>query len=150
RIKKVISSDLIKVFSLTGLSTLVKLITSYITVKVVASIIGPGGIALIGQLQNFTAIFTTLGAGGINNGVVKYVSQYKNEETQLNNYLRNGFKIIICLSLIFGLILVSFSNYLSRWILLDEQFSYVFVFFGITLSLLSLNNYFLSVLNGFK
>lgn len=150
RIKKVISSDLIKVFSLTGLSTLVKLITSYITVKVVASIIGPGGIALIGQLQNFTAIFTTLGAGGINNGVVKYVSQYKNEETQLNNYLRNGFKITICLSLIFGLILVSFSNYLSRWILLNEQFSYVFVFFGITLSLLSLNNYFLSVLNGFK
>ena len=77
KFKKIIKSDLVKVFSFTGLSTLVKLITSYVTVKVVASIIGPSGIALIGQLQNFVAIITTVGAGGINNGVVKYVSEYK-------------------------------------------------------------------------
>jgi PST family polysaccharide transporter len=48
KIKNVIASDLIKVFSFTGLSTLVKLITSYVTVKVVASSIGPSGIALVG------------------------------------------------------------------------------------------------------
>lgn len=144
------SSDLIKVFSITGLSTLVKLLTSYITVKVVASVIGPGGIALIGQLQNFTAIFTTLGAGGINNGVVKYVSEYRDDETMLHNYLRNGFKITIFLSLFFGLVLMTFSGYLTKWILLDERFSFVFILFGITLTLLSVNNFFLSVLNGFK
>ena len=63
KIKKIIKSDLVKVFSFTGLSTLIKLITGYVTVKFVASIIGPSGIALIGQLQNFSAIFTTLGAG---------------------------------------------------------------------------------------
>ena len=144
------SSDLIKVFSITGLSTLVKLLTSYITVKIVASVIGPGGIALIGQLQNFTAIFTTLGAGGINNGVVKYVSEYRDDETMLHNYLRNGFKITIFLSLFFGLVLMTFSGYLTKWILLDERFSFVFILFGITLTLLSVNNFFLSVLNGFK
>lgn len=144
------SSDLIKVFSITGLSTLVKLLTSYITVKVVASVIGPGGIALIGQLQNFTAIFTTLGAGGINNGVVKYVSEYRDDETMLHNYLRNGFKITIFLSLFFGLVLMTFSGYLTKWILLDERFSFVFILFGLTLTLLSVNNFFLSVLNGFK
>lgn len=150
KVRKLLGSDLIKVFSFTGLSTLVKLLTSYITVKVVASVIGPSGVALIGQLQNFTAIFTTLGAGGINNGVVKYVSEYRDEETQLNHYLRNGFKITVVLSLLFGLVLIASSTYLSRWILRDAQFSYVFILFGISLSLLSLNNYFLSVLNGLK
>lgn len=150
KVKKILTSDLIKVFSFTGISTIVKLISSYITVKVVASIIGPSGIALIGQLQNFAAILTTLGAGGINNGVVKFVSEYKDEETHLQNYLRNGLKITVYLSLFFGFLLIVLSKYLAKWILLDNQFYYVFIFFGVSLFFLSINNYLLSILNGFK
>lgn len=150
KIKNVIASDLIKVFSFTGLSTLVKLITSYVTVKVVASIIGPSGIALVGQLQNFINILTTLGGGGINNGVVKYVSEYKDDEDELQKYLRNGLKITIYLSFFVGILLIVTSQYLGKWILLDNKYSYIFVFFGVCLFLLSLNNYFLSILNGFK
>ncbi|WP_312819045.1 O-antigen translocase [Kaistella carnis] len=150
KLKKVISSDLVKVFSFTGLSTIIKLVTSYVSVKVVAAIIGPSGIALIGQLQNFSSIFTTLGAGGINNGVVKYVSEYKDNETELQKYIRNGFKITVFLSFFFGLFLIVSSSYLSKWILLDTQYNYVFIYFGVSLFLLSINNYFLSILNGFK
>lgn len=150
KIKKVATSDLIKVFSFTGLSTLIKLITSYVTVKVVASIIGPGGIALIGQLQNFASIITTLGAGGINNGVVKYVSENREDETELQKYLKNGFKITVYFSLFCGISLVVLSKFLSQWILLEPSYYYVFIFFGISLLFLSMNNYLLSVLNGFK
>ena len=148
--KKVLSSDLIKVFSYTGLSTLIKLITSYITIKVVANIIGPAGVALVGQLQNFTAIFTTIGAGGINNGVVKYVSEYKDDEKRLKKYLSNGFKLTIYFSGITGLFLIFLATYLSRWILFEDKYYYLFILFGLSLILLSLNNFFLSVLNGFK
>ena len=133
KIKNVIASDLIKVFSFTGLSTLVKLITSYVTVKVVASIIGPSGIALIGQLQNFVAIITTVGAGGINNGVVKYVSEYKDDEDELQKYLRNGLKITIYLSFFVGILLILLSKYLGQWVLLDSSYYYVFIYFGISL-----------------
>jgi len=150
KIKKVLTSDLIKVFSFTGLSTLIKLITSYITVKVVASVIGPAGVALVGQLQNFTAIFTTIGAGGINNGVVKYVSEYKDDESELKKYLKNGFKLTTFFSVISGFFLIILSIYLSKWILFEEKYYYLFLFFGFSLILLSLNNFFLSVLNGFK
>lgn len=148
--KKVLSSDLIKVFSYTGLSTLIKLITSYVTVKVVANIIGPSGVALVGQLQNFTSIFTTIGAGGINNGVVKYVSEYKDDEINLKKYLSNGFKLTIYFSGITGLFLIFLATYLSRWILFEEKYYYLFIFFGLSLILLSFNNFFLSALNGFK
>ncbi|ACU08383.1 Lipopolysaccharide biosynthesis protein [Flavobacteriaceae bacterium 3519-10] len=150
KIKGVIASDLIKVFSFTGLSTFIKLITSYITIKVVASVIGPSGIALIGQLNNFTSIFTTLGAGGINNGVVKYVAEYKDDETELQKFLRNGFKITLLFSVFFGGVLVVLASFFSQLILLDQQYSYVFLFFGVSLILMSFNNYFLSILNGFK
>lgn len=149
-IKRLKSSDLVKVFSFTSLSTIIKLITGYISVKIVASIIGPSGIALIGQLQNFTSIFTTLGAGGINNGVVKYVSEFKEEESELKKILSNGMRITFFLSLFFGIIIAIFCYPLSKWIFLDSKYYYVFIFLGIGLLLLSLNNYFLSILNGFQ
>ena len=150
KIKNVIASDLVKVFSFTGLSTLVKLVTSYLTVKVVASIIGPSGIALIGQLQNFVMIMTTLGAGGINNGVVKYVSESRESEDELNKFISNGLRLTVYFSLFFAVLLILLSSLFSKWILLDEQYQYVFLFFGVTLLLLSLNNFFLSILNGYK
>ncbi|MBV8328641.1 O-antigen translocase [Chryseobacterium sp.] len=149
-IKKITSNDLIKVFSFTSLSTIIKLLTGYISVKIVASIIGPAGIALIGQLQNFTSIFTTLGAGGINNGVVKYVSEFKDDDSALKKFLNNGFKITLSLSLFFGILILLFCYPLSQWIFLDAKYYYVFIFLGVSLLMLSLNNYFLSVLNGFK
>lgn len=148
--KKILSNDLVKVFSYTGFSTLIKLITSYVTIKVVASIIGPAGVALVGQLQNFTSIFTTIGAGGINNGVVKFVSEYKEDETELQKYLRNGFKLTTYFSCISGFFLIILSTYLSRWVLFEEKYNYLFILFGVNLVLLSFNNFFLSVLNGFK
>ncbi|MBL3547346.1 PST family polysaccharide transporter [Chryseobacterium rhizosphaerae] len=150
KVKKIIASDLVKVFSFTSISTIIKLITGYVSVKIVASIIGPAGITLLGQLQNFTAIFTTLGAGGINNGVVKYVSEFNDDKKTLKQFLSNGFKITFCLSLFFGLILILLSHPISTWILLDVKYYYVFIFLGISLLLFSINNYFLSILNGFK
>ena len=150
KINFIFRSDLLKVFSFTGLSTLVKLLTSYVTLKVVASIIGPSGIALVGQLQNFINILITLGGGGINNGVVKYVSEYKEEETKLHQYLKNGFKITVYFSLICGVSLILLSKYLGQWILLDSSYYYVFIYFGISLFFMSMNNYLLSVINGFK
>lgn len=149
-LKKISGNDLVKVFSFTGLSTFVKLVTGYVSIKVVASVIGPAGIALLGQLQNFVSIFTTLGAGGINNGVVKYVAEYRESETTLQKFISTGLRITVFFSLLFGMVMMLFSKTLSRWILLDEKYYYVFLFFGITLLLLSLNNFLLSVINGFK
>lgn len=149
-IKRLRANELVKVFSFTSISTIIKLITGYVSVKIVASIIGPSGIALIGQLQNFISIFTTLGAGGINNGVVKYVSEFKDDEHALKNILTSGFKITFFLSLFFGVVIILFSKPLSDWILLDKTYYYVFIFLGINLLLFSMNNYFLSILNGLK
>lgn len=78
KLLKYIKSDFIKVFSFTALSTFIKLITGFITVKVVAVIIGPSGIALLGQLRNFITISNTIATGGINIGVTKYIAEKKN------------------------------------------------------------------------
>ena len=71
--KNILASDLIKVSFLNGLATVIKMITGLVSVKVVAAIIGPAGIALLGQLNNFSTILLSLSNGGINAGITKYV-----------------------------------------------------------------------------
>lgn len=150
KFQQLFKSDLVKVFSFTSLSTLFKLITSYVSVKVVAAFIGPSGIALVGQLQNFINILTTLGGGGINSGVVKYVSEYREKEEELKQFLRNGWVITLFFSLFFGTLLIFFSAPLSKWILLSITYQYVFIYFGISLIFIVINNFLVSVINGYK
>ena len=76
-ISRVLKADIVKVFSLTSISTLVKMCTGLVSVKIVASIIGPAGVALVGQLNNFSTIALSLATGGINSGIPKYIAEYK-------------------------------------------------------------------------
>ncbi|HEY0897041.1 MAG TPA: oligosaccharide flippase family protein, partial [Sphingobacteriaceae bacterium] len=71
-----LKKEMVKVFSLTAVSTLVKMLTGFISVKIISTLIGPAGVALLGQLTNFSTIFLTFSNGGINNGVTKYIAEY--------------------------------------------------------------------------
>jgi O-antigen/teichoic acid export membrane protein len=147
---RIIKKDIIKVFSFTAISTFIRMLTGFISVKVVALIIGPGGIALLGQLNNFSSIIMTGASGGINSGITKYVAEYKGSPSKVRLLLSSALQITITLSVIFGIVLILFANYFSQIILFDSSYSYVFVLFGITLTLYTLNGYLMSILNGFK
>ncbi len=149
-LKVILNTDIVKVFSLTALSTFVKMLTGLITVKVIAVIIGPSGIALLGQLNNFYTIILNLASGGINSGVTKYIAEEKQSEEKLKNYISTAFKITLFCSIISGLLMIILNNFLSKIIMHSEDFGYVFIYFGFTIVLYALNNLILNILNGFK
>ncbi len=148
--KRVVKADIVKVFSFTVVSTLVKMLTGLISVKVVASVIGPAGIALLGQLNNFTVIVMTLANGGINNGIVKYIAEYKEDRGKVIVFLSTALRITLFCSLIIGLFMILFHTYLSKAIMLSSEYGYVFIIFGLTVLMYSLNMMLISVVNGFK
>lgn len=150
KIQKVLKLDLVKIFSFTALSTFVKMLAGLVSVKVVAVMIGPSGIALLGQLNNFATIIMTLASGGINNGVTKYVSEYKSSDSEIRKLLSTGFKVTAFCSSIIGLLLIIFNELLSRKVLLSPAYGYVFIIFGIVLIFYALNSFIVSILNGFK
>ena len=149
-IHKVLHTDIIKVFSLTSVATLVKMATGLVSVKVVAGIIGPAGVALVGQLNNFATIVMQLACGGINSGVTKYVSENKEDEGRLRGLLSTALRITVFCSVAVGLVMIAFNRRLSRLIMLDGSYGYVFVVFGFTVLLYALNNMLISIVNGFK
>ncbi len=139
-----------KVLSLTSLATIVRMCTGLVSVKVAAAVIGPAGVALVGQLGNFVNIAQTVAGGGIGNGITKYVSEHKTDSTLLKSYLSAALHIVLVCSLLCGVLMVIFHRQLSRLVLLDDGYGYVFVIFGFTIVLYALNAAMLAAVNGFK
>lgn len=150
KIQKAAKLDIIKVFSFTSITTLVKMLAGFISIKVVAVIIGPSGIALLGQLNNFSAIIMSIATGGITSGVTKYIAQYRDETDSIKGYIGTAVKITLFFSILCGLFLVFCSSILSSKILLDAKYSFVFIIFGITLIFYTGNTLLLAIINGYK
>lgn len=149
-LKRLIGIDIIKVFSLNAMSTLVRMLAGLISVKVIAVIIGPAGVALLGQLKNLETILLGLANGGINNGITKYVAEYKEDETQVKIYISNALWITLIASAIVAICLIFGCKEISKLILLTEDYYYVFIIFGFTIVLYTINTLLISIINGYK
>lgn len=149
-VHRISSVDVVKVFSLNAIATFVRMLAGMISVKVVAVIIGPSGIALLGQLNNLITILLGVANGGINSGITKYVAEYKDDDSYIHKLLSNAFRIIVVCTLIVSIIMIFGSYHLSKLIMRDGSYFYVFIVFGITLIFYTLNGMLISVLNGYK
>lgn len=149
-ISRVLKADIVKVFSLTSISTLVKMCTGLVSVKIVASIIGPAGVALVGQLNNFAMIAMSFSSGGINSGITKYIAEYREDNSMVAQLLSNALRITAICSAICAVVLIVFHRYISQLVMLSADYGYVFVIFGITILLYALNNMLISIVNGYK
>ena len=148
--KKIFSTDMVRVSFMNGVATVIRMLTGFVSVKVVAAVIGPAGVALVGQLNNFTQIMLSVSNGGINAGMTKYVSEYSDSEKDYILYLGTGFRITVGLSLITSLVLIFGAGFFSAKILHDPGYKPVFYVFGVTVMLYALNALLTAVINGFK
>lgn len=150
KIRQVFSTDLVKVSFLNGISTVIRMLAGLVSTKVVASVVGPVGIALLGQLNNFTTIILSLANGGITTGITKYISEHSEKEDKTRAYISTAFRITFICSLVTGLAMVLGAGYFSALILKSDEYSLVFYIFGVTIILYALNAMLLAILNGFK
>ena len=145
-----LKDDVFKVFSFTAISTIVKMLTGLVSVKFVAVVVGPSGIALLGQLNNFSSIILIIASAGINNGVVKYLAEYKSFAEKFRKLLSTALFITLISSAITGIATFILAGYFSKLIFIDENLSYVFKVFGLTIVFYALNTLLISILNGLK
>ncbi|EJN6961865.1 lipopolysaccharide biosynthesis protein [Photobacterium damselae subsp. damselae] len=141
---------MIKTTILTLISTLIKILSSLVINKTVSVYIGPSGLALIGQFQNLLQIMMVVAQGGINNGIIKYTAEYRDDNNKLHSVWSAGAAILLSSSFIIGFISIVFSGFLSKTILKSDEYTYVFILLGVTVFLFSLNQFFLSIINGLK
>jgi len=118
--------------------------------KVVAVYVGPAGVALLGQFSNFTSILLTVSTGGINVGVTKYISEYKNSTAKLNAILNASCKITLWFAVPLSLFLFVAHEQLAVFVFKKTEYSNLFIIFAVMLILFALNSLLMSILTGFK
>jgi polysaccharide transporter, PST family len=138
---------LAKTTILTAIATFFKILSGFVINKVAAIYIGPSGLAIVGQLQNFVRMITVFSNGGITQGIVKYTAEYQTISEKRKIFSTSIVVSLLC-SLIVSSILIFFSDYWSTLILKDLTDGGVFVVFGATVFLFALNTILVSILNG--
>lgn len=140
-----------KVSSLQTVSVLTRVLAGVLTSKAIAVFIGPVGLALVGNLQNFVSSFQTIATLGFYKGMVKYIAKFKNHSIELSKTVSS-----IYYAGFFSTIFVSFFCYYNAEWINDiifptyNDYAYVIQVFAIVLPFYALNLFSFSIMNGFS
>ena len=116
--------------------------------KVLAIFIGAEGIALVGNLKNVISFFEQFSILGTSNGLVKYISENKDDKKQLNNLFSTVFVFSALASIISFIVLFFWSNAISDAIFgANENFSYIFKILAFIVPFMGVNGILYSLLN---
>ncbi len=120
------SNLLLKIASFNSVAVLIRVVAGFITSKAIAVFIGAEGLALIGNLRNFLTTIESFSTLGFSNGIVKYVAEFKEDKTKLNEAIGTVFTTILFATLIISLLCYFNAEAISSWIF-DSEVSYVFI-----------------------
>jgi len=141
---------LIKTSMLSAVATLIKILSGFIITKVIAVYIGPSGLALIGQLQNFIMLVKTVAGDFLKTAITKYTAEYENDENKKYDLWSSSFKLAFILNLVAFVGLIYFSSDLSYYLFQTVEYTFIFKILAISLPFFVSNTILLSILNGQK
>lgn len=131
-----------------ALATLLRLGSSLVVAKLVATTGGPTALAVFGQFMSFLVLITGVSGALIQSGVVKYAAEYRDSHDQLAGMLASAIKLSGSIALLGAFSLILFYQEVSNFILHQPGWSSLFLVTGIVLPLFVINSIALALLNG--
>jgi PST family polysaccharide transporter len=145
---------LVKIASLQSTSVLTRIVAGILTSKAIAVFIGAEGLALIGNLRNFVGAFQTIATLGFYKGVVKYVSDFKDDAINLSKTLSTVYYLGFIATVIVSFFCYFEADWINDIIFPHTQnindYAYVIRIFAIVLPFYALNMFSFSIMNGFS
>ncbi len=141
-------TPLFRVTSLNSLSVIIKILIGVLTSKIIANFIGAAGLAMVANFRNFTTASESIVTLGFTNGIVKYVSQFSDDENQFKKLVATSFITLFSATLLFSVVLFFFAGYWNA-VVFGAAFNYKLVFqisavafpwYGISLFLIAVIN----------
>lgn len=143
-------TDFFRVSLWSAFYNVVKIGCQFVIAKLLAVLGGPAGVYLFGQLSNTLGILTSIGSGGINNGITKYTAEHKGSPDKQIPFLQKGLAITLVFSTAVAVGLAFFAPAVSVYVFKSASFQPLVIIIGVCTALFSVGNYLLSVANGFK
>jgi PST family polysaccharide transporter len=139
---------ILKITSLNSLVVGIRLLISLIVQNLLAQYTGQSGIAKVGQIRNFTNILTSVSSLGVFNGVVKYVSEYKDNEKGLIKLFSTVYVISTITTILLSVVIFTYAKNLSSWLFLNEDYYLVFYILSMIVPFIAMNRIFNGIISG--
>lgn len=129
----------------------IKVVSIFAIQKILAVLLGPSGLALVSQFQNFMGAGVALSSAGINTGVTKYTAEYnKYSKTQFLALLGSTKTITLVSSLLVNSLIFIFNHELSNYLFGNQTYAVAIAWSTISIFLFSINELITSFLTGLK
>lgn len=150
RISQLLSKDIVKVSSWTGLSAIIRIATQFLTAKVLAVTVGPVGVAQLGQLSNAMGIAMAAATAAITVGVTKYIAEHQQQPEQQEAYIRSASGIIGVCSIAISIIIISVTPWLGPALFKTDVYNKALYVMGGTIALYAFHTLWVAILNGYN
>lgn len=140
---------LLSVTLFSGLLTLLRMASGFVIGKAVAVSTGPGGLAMIGQLQSFVTAITGVVTAPAGNGLVRYTAEHHGQGFDAcAPWWRASLTWVAAMLALTMPISIFAAHPLSVWLFGDGRYAELIVVAGLVLPLSALNTLVASVING--
>src|SRR5690625_904552 len=126
----------------------IRLVIALFIQRLIASMLGASGVAIIGQLQSLTQLMTSVTSFGIFNGIVKYVAEYKEDKEQLQKLFSTTFVFTSIVSVLSSICFLIFSAQISEYLFDSADFAYLIKIMAVVIPFISTQRIFNGVING--
>ena len=116
--------------------------------KLFALFLGPSGLALLGNLKNFTQLLHSYGTLGMQSGIIRFASEWKSQPKKIASLVGTLNIIFTISALIGGSFIFFFSSALSLAIFQNTSFDYIFKIIAVILPLQGFHLMYYSILQG--
>lgn len=141
---------LLKVLSLNSFSVGVSFVLGLFSSKIISVFLGTPGMALLGSFRNFSGMLKAMATLGISNSVVKLVAEKKEDQKELSIIYSTFFWMFFAISIFLTIIVIAFANPISKLLFFKYSYSNPIRFFGLSLTFIVINTFWISIYNGFE
>lgn len=142
---------LLKVAGYNSIHIMLRIATGAVISSILANFLGPSGLAVMGNFRNFFQGLQTFSVLGMENGLVRYAAQFKNQRHELNSIFSTAARVSLLMTLVLCVLVFVGAPALDRYLIgLEKSYAPVFKCLAITLPFYVLFTLISSLLQGFE
>lgn len=135
---------------LTTSAQLSRVLSGFLLLKMLAYYFGVAGLGMLGNFMTLVAIASLLGGGGVINGVIKYVAEYKSRPKRMFSFIKASAIYSSGISILLLFVGILFSVDISKYIFGNEKYYWIIVALGFAQVGFGFSNLVAGVINGYR
>jgi PST family polysaccharide transporter len=139
---------LYKVFSFSLVSITIKFFVGFVLTKLFAILLGPSGIAVLGNMKSVMQILMSSASFGMQRGIIRFTSEFREQRHAFQKLLGTLHIIYGSIALVIAVVLFFLSDYLANVILQDDKYAWLFQILAIIVPFQGFHVLYFSILQG--